>query len=225
MAVVALAAGCTQIAGSGHVITRNVPVSSFDRLEVGSAFDVQVSIGSAPGLTLHVDDNLLGRVDAAVTGDTLQIRLEPGLQVGKATLKADVTTVSLREIRADGASHVVLRDELSASNLVLKISGASQVDGPVRAQAATLQVSGASQVRLQGSSARLSIDGSGASRLELESLQVSRVDVNLSGASQARVSVSEAMSVDLSGASQLSYRGTPTITHQNVSGASHIERI
>lgn len=226
LTLAAVAAGCTQrIVGSGHVVTKDVTVSSFDRLDVGSAFEVQVSIGSAPRLTLHVDDNLLSRVDAGVSGGTLRIRLKPSLSLGRATLKADVTASSLSEIDASGASRVTLRDEVSGPNLLLKISGASEVDGQVRAQATTLEASGASRARLLGSANRLSIDGSGASRLQLEELQASNLEVSLSGATQATVSVSDTLSVDLSGASQLRYRGTPRITHQQVTGASQISQI
>jgi hypothetical protein len=39
------------------------------------------------------------------------------------------------------------------------------------------------------------------------------------------VGASEALSVDLSGASQLSYRGTPMITHQDVTGASQLNHV
>jgi Putative auto-transporter adhesin, head GIN domain len=223
--VAVLAAGCSHLTGSGHVVTKNVSVSSFSRLEVGSAFDVRVSIGPQPELALHVDDNLLGRVEAGVSGDTLRIKLEPGLTLGHATLKADVTAPSLTEIRVSGASHVVLADEVSAPNLALDISGASEVDGPVGTTSLSLYASGASRARLQGSSTRVSVDGNGASQLELESLLASTLDATLSGASQATVSVSESLSVDLSGASQLRYRGTPSITHQEVSGASQLERI
>jgi Putative auto-transporter adhesin, head GIN domain len=227
LAVVAsLASGCTsRLVGSGHVVTKHVAVASFDRLEVGSAFEVNVSIGSAPGLTLHVDDNLLSRVDTGVSGGTLRIGMKPSLSLGRATLKADVTATGLHEIRSSGASHVTLRDELSGPNLVLKISGASEVDGSIKAQSASFEVSGASRTRLTGTSDKLSIDGSGASQIELADLQASTLEVNLSGATQATVGESETLSVNLSGASQLSYKGMPRIVHQQISGASQLNQI
>jgi hypothetical protein len=49
--------------------------------------------------------------------------------------------------------------------------------------------------------------------------------VSLSGASNADVAVRRTISASLSGGSSLRYRGSPTVTRQDVSGSSSITRV
>lgn len=71
---------CTtdRVRGSGNVVARDVAVPSFSRLQVASAFEVTVSPGGQPSLTLQIDDNLDRHVDVGVDGDTLRIGLRRG---------------------------------------------------------------------------------------------------------------------------------------------------
>jgi putative autotransporter adhesin-like protein len=89
----------------------------------------------------------------------------------------------------------------------------------------TADLSGASEVRPSGRVGSVAANASGASRLALEQLQVDALEVSLSGASNAEVSVRRTISASLSGASSLRYRGSPTLTKQETSGGSSITRM
>jgi hypothetical protein len=218
--VAGVACGSVEV-GSGTVVTRTPPVGEFDRLEVGSAFVVTVTLGDAPAVVVRVDDNFADRLDVGVSNGTLHIGLTEGTEAARATLEADVTAVSISEIGTSGVASVHLADEISGE-LSATMSGASHLDGPVALDQGTLELSGASVVTLTGSAQDLSASGSGASRLALEGLSVASLEVTLSGASSARVTAEDELSYDLSGASSLQYGGSPTITHQSVTGGSSV---
>src|SRR3989442_2340292 len=74
--IVPAAVGCATITGSGKVVSTPVPVSSFSRLQVSSAFEVNVSFGEQEAVTLHVDDNVTGHLDVGVSNGTLHIGLK-----------------------------------------------------------------------------------------------------------------------------------------------------
>ena len=88
-----------------------------------------------------------------------------------------------------------------------------------------LSLSGASNAELSGSASRLLVSGSGASRLDSLQLQASDLVIELSGASEATVSVTGTISAVVSGASNLRYEGSPNFTKKDLSGASTIESI
>jgi hypothetical protein len=88
-----------------------------------------------------------------------------------------------------------------------------------------LSLSGASNAKLSGSASRLVVNGSGASELDLLQLPASDLVIDLSGASEASVSVTGTISAVVSGASGLRYKGSPRFTKKDVSGASTIESI
>jgi hypothetical protein len=208
--------------GSGTVVTRTPQVGAFERLEVGSAFDVTVTLGDAPAVVVRADDNFADRLDVGVTDGTLHIGLTEGTEAAQATLEADVTAVSLSEIGASGDASIHLADELTGEELSVTMSGASHLDASVALDHGTLELSGASVATLTGSAQDLSASGSGASRLALQGLSVSALDVTLSGASSAQVTAEDELSYDLSGASSLQYAGSPTLTHQSITGGSSV---
>jgi len=179
------AVSCHTVSGSGHVITREIPASSFTRIEVSGVFDVTVTTGDQDRVTLTVDDNLVDRLDVGVSGTTLRIGLKSGTTVSNATLKASVTARSLAGVSLSGASKAKLSGQLSA----------------------------------------LTAEASGASAIDAESLSLQDLTVTLSGASEATVSVDGTIAASLSGASTLRYRGSPTFTRKDVSGASQIEAV
>jgi putative autotransporter adhesin-like protein len=70
----------------------------------------------------------------------------------------------------------------------------------------------------------MTVEASGASQLDAEQLQIGDLTVGLSGASTATVSVTDTISAQLSGVSNLAYQGTPRFTRKDVSGGSTIEQ-
>lgn len=219
-----VASGCTAVRGSGDVVTIEVPVDDFNRLAVSHSFDVNVSVGDEPSLTLRVDDNLESSLEVEVTNDTLRIGLQPRTSVSNATLEADVTVTSLDAVEGSGAVSIDL-GSLAGSTLELQLSGASDLNGAVDFDNVTGVLSGASNIALSGRVATLDVDASGASDLALLDLEVDGLIVSLSGASSAEVSVNDSIRASLSGASSLRYRGDPDVTTIDVSGASSIGRI
>lgn len=221
----AAASACSAVVGSGNMITIDIPVADFSRVEVSNAFDVNVTIGEVPSLSLRIDENVEPHLDVGVSGDTLRIGLESGISFREVTLEADFTVPSLDWIEASGAVEMHLENQLTGDNLQIELSGASFLDGPVEVQSMTAAVSGASELVLTGRVGSLTVDASGASQLALLELAVDQMDVRLSGASNADVSVGGTLSANLSGASSLRYRGEPTITGVESLGASSISQI
>jgi hypothetical protein len=109
----------------------------------------------------------------------------------------------------------VLRDR----RLVLGLPAAGQV----RVGQVDADLSGSSSLDLDGHADRATVHASGASQARLNRLGVGSLTINLSGASNGQVWVRDAISAELSGASTLTYKGSPKFTRRTLSGASHIE--
>jgi hypothetical protein len=210
------------VTGSGNVVSRPIPVTSFSKLQVSYAFTVRVSFADPAALTVRVDDNLVDDLDVGVSGDTLRIGLKGGLAVSRATLQADVTVPSLSAIEESGASTVTPDGPVTTSAFSLALSGASTFDGDVALTDATVGLSGASHAVLSGSAKSITATVSGASQLEAGDLSLDALTIDLSGASHAAVNVTGTISASASGASNLTYSGSPSFSRKDVSGGSAI---
>ena len=84
-----------------------------------------------------------------------------------------------------------------------------------------MKLDGGSVAAVSGSAGRLEMNCSGAAKVDARDLAAKTAKVALSGASTARVNVSEELNVAASGASSLKYSGQPKV-EQKVSGASRV---
>src|SRR5712691_7811520 len=208
-AVLLAGVACTQITGSGRIVTKQVEVASFSRIEVSDVFDVSVAIGEPEKVTLRVDDNLTDHLDVGVAEGTLRLRLEASTSVRHATLHADVIARSLSGIEVSGSSKVHLSRRFTIDSLEVTLSGASVIDGSLACGSARVELSGASNATLSGSAEVLVLQGSGASQIEARRLQSRHLTVGLSGASEATVWATDTISAEVPEASSLRYRGSP----------------
>jgi len=244
LAIPLAAAGCSVVTGSGELATWDMVYTDFDEIEVGSAFEVEVSRADAFLVRITIDKKLYEYLDIDQRGHTLRIRLKPNHIYTDTTQRAIVTLPDLQRLELSGASEAdvsgfsvthTLDFELSgASRMELghtiagdskfSLSGASKVNGYIETDNGRFEVSGASQLTLKGNADNIDIEASGASDVTLPEFAVLTADVNLSGASDAVINVADSMDVHLSGGSELEYIGTPRLGELDVSGGSTLDR-
>jgi hypothetical protein len=95
----------------------------------GANFEVHVKTGGPAQAKVTMDDNLVDRVQATVSGNELRLGIKPGNTVRNAMLRAEVTVSQLDRLAANGASHATL--DSTVTGPALKLS----VEGPARSAA------------------------------------------------------------------------------------------
>jgi len=237
--------GCgPPVTGSGDIETREFDFSDFDRLEVGYAFDVEVTQSSSYSISVTADDNIFEYIIVSRRGDSLIITMRSNRLYLHTTQQAVITMPDLERLELSGASRgdvsgFVSSDKLGmylsgASSLIistmksgdatLTASGASKLSGSIDMADGTFEISGASNMELDGDADDVRMDISGASRFLGEEFTVDDANLDLSGASSATINAQGTIDADLSGASSLYYIGSPTLGDIDVSGASKIRK-
>ncbi|MFC1861716.1 head GIN domain-containing protein [Chloroflexota bacterium] len=223
--VFGLMVGCGFVlTGSGDLKTEEYAFRDFNRVQVSSAFEFEISRSNSYSISITADDNVIEKVQVTKEGDTLKIGLRTTPRLGSLTLKAVVTMPYLRGLAISGASRGTISDFSSADDVDITVSGASKVTGDITAGEADFEVSGASTVQLEGSANNIAADVSGASRFNLGDFMVDNANVTFSGASTGTVNLSGKLDANLSGASKLSYIGEPIMGNINTSGASTLRK-
>ncbi|MCA1821235.1 MAG: DUF2807 domain-containing protein, partial [Pseudonocardia sp.] len=214
--------GSDGVTGSGKLTTRTIDLSRVTSVVAGADFVVHVKTGGPAQAKVTMDDNLVDRVQATVSGNELRLGIKPGNTVRNATLRAEVTVSRLDRLAANGASHATLDSTVTGSALQLVVEGASQITGPVGVDRLDASESGASVLTLSGRAGSMYLESVGTSQLHGSELTVRDLDAVLSGVSQATVTVNNTLAVTADGVSVLRYRGNPTITRQKISGVSSV---
>jgi hypothetical protein len=230
LVLVALVVGCTiqtgSVTGSGNVVTREVDVSGFDRLEIGNAFNVDIRQGETFSVVVRVDDNLLDYLIVKKSGSTLKLGLKTGLTVGlqNTTQEARVTMPELTGLALSGAVLGTISGFQSTNRFDLDVSGASHLRGDIEAGDARFNVTGASGVTLRGSAGDLSVTARGASTVDLADFAVADAIVKAVGASHVTVKPDGTLDADATGASNVYLAGDPRSGSWDAAGASSVGR-
>jgi hypothetical protein len=193
----ALLPGC--LVGSGRLEERNLPLSDFDAIVAGDAFELHVAQADRYEVRVTADDNAWERVEVRRDGRTLHLGLAPQTPDANVTLRAEVTLPALARVG---------------------LSGAEQADGRLTGESLSVDCSGGARSLLTGQVRELRVEASGASHADLFDLATDRATVTLSGASNATLKVDELVSYDLSGASHLVVYGHPAVGFSHLSGGS-----
>ncbi len=213
------------IRAEGEVTSLDYSIPEYSTLKVSDAFNVYVSFSDTEeSIRIDANDNLHDKIVVKRDGDKLIIRLKTFTNVrGNATLNAYISTKNIESFDLGGASRVILENEWNVSKANIELSGASDFTGEIAADRLNLDMSGASNVDLFGVVSIVDADLSGSSDIKDYDLEIQNLRIDLSGASEAFLSVSESIDIEASGASTLNYKGDASITHKDLSGASEIK--
>lgn len=204
-------------------------VSSFHGIQVSNAFDVLISQSGTEALAVSASDkDDVSLIETEVKDGILIIRLKEGKNSWwprARKLKAYVSVKTLDKIKAGGASDIEIDGGLRTQDLVIDLSGASEFKGNINATGnVDIRLSGASDLDISGSAASAKIDASGASDMDGYEFATQSCDAHASGASSVTVSVEKEISVVLSGASSMRYKGGAVVKSISTSGASKISK-
>lgn len=218
--------GGERITGDGRIVTQQRSTGSFNSVEVSGALEVHVRQDAANSVKIETDANLMEYIEIFTDGNTLVIkpRKRANLDPSK-DLIVYVTAPSFRDIDISGASKIVGEGMISGSEpLDLHMSGAGEMSMQVSVPSLNADISGASTLMLKGKANDFTAEASGASEIKCIDLVTEKTLLDLSGASDAEVTVNRQLDADASGASSVTYRGNASV-NQKVSGAGSVKKV
>jgi hypothetical protein len=223
-------------------------VANFNAIRVSSAIDLYLTQSTTNKVAVSASsDEIRDRIITVVEGGVLILRLgENGTwfnwkKWGNYKTKAYVSIKDIDAITASGASDVHLINTIESPKIRIKLSGASDMKGDISGGTIIYDISGASDCKSSVDANTIVISGEGASKIELSG-RVDDLSVVISGASDAKLynliskgailkssgasniqaTVTELLKANSSGASNIDYKGNPSVKESNTSGASSI---
>lgn len=208
--------------GDGNVVKEERTASGFTSLEVSGAFNVYLYQGKAESLMVEADQNLMEFIITEVTGDKLEIYTKGTIR--KATkLNIYLTFEDLEMIDISGAVSIAGEDKMIFHELNLDGSGATEIDLIMDVELLKADISGASEINLSGEAKFVRLELSGASEISAFDFKVAHFELDVSGAADANIHVTENLDVEISGAASVRYKGSPHV-NSDISGAGSIKR-
>ena len=208
------------IRGEGTVITRNLELAPFSKIEANGDFKVYLLPGATQKVEVRGEPNILDQLRTRVTDDTWKITHEECVKNSKG-VEVFITLPVLASVFMNGSGSIEGEQAFTASDLEVVVNGSGSIALDVAASEITSRITGSGKILLQGSTPLHNIDISGSGRAEMYDLESQSVDVAISGSGIAQVSAANTLNVTISGSGIVYYKGEPTVS-QHISGSGKV---
>lgn len=201
--------------------TKTFTAKDFDRLAIGNAFHINViEAGSfkieAAGDRRDIDDLLVEERNGK-----LKIYFRNNFRIRRYRMNINIEMPALKEVDFSGATVSSIKGFDNTTDMKIVLSGASESTFLTSPKTYDVDLSGASTLDLEGKSQKIYAELSGASTLNAFSTETVEASLNLSGASNSKVTVAQQLKITASGASKVRYRGDAKVD-SNLSGSSKV---
>jgi hypothetical protein len=214
-----------KLSGVTKVSTKEV--SAFDKVDVSGAIDVIVNIGNKSEVVIEADSAIMPYVVTEVKDRELRIYNKDIIgfyNFKNNKILVTITTPSILELESSGACDVTIND-LKTDMFKVSLSGACDLIGSFECNVLDLESSGSSDSKLRGKVKNCNIELSGACDIKALDLEVDSLKIEGSGSSNVEITVQNSLDVELSGASELRYKGEPKYIKTDMSGVSNLTKI
>ncbi len=191
------------VQGNGQISEIEKKISNFNKIDASGDFDINVKLGKEAKIKIIADKNLHKHITAKVVNNTLYLSTN---KILSPTNEIEIFLITPQLVAAN----------ISGSN-DLKIHN-------YHGQIFKLEISGAGTFYGSGKVDIFDVEISGAGELKSEKLVTKVSKIQISGAGEGIINVTDELYAEVSGAGDLLYIGNPKIIKTDISGAGSIKK-
>ena len=220
------ATGCIDdltIRGNGMEASEGRITPDFNQVKSEGAFDVHITSGDEPDVTVNAESNILPYIETDVRNHTLRIYIR-GVHNVKNQLPMNVyiTVPDLEGITQSG-SGTVTSGFFTSDRFTVTLSGSGNIETAVDAGTVDALISGSGDLVISGAANDAGFTISGSGKIDAANLTVHDCDAKISGSGNIWVTVEHFLSVAISGSGNVYYQGNPEI-EKHISGSGNVIR-
>lgn len=212
------------VSGSESFVQTMDNLSSFKKLYISAGIiEVVLHQGNKSAVRLEGDKEVIADLDIKVSQGELDILYKNGHKIKDSStkIKVDIWTKTLTSITARGYVDIKGGENWRVSSLRFLLTGSGSVDMSLSAKNLLIELSGDTQLILSGNADSQNVAITGAAKYDGSDLKTMSSTVVLSGAGSTTVFAKKTLDVTIYGSGDVHYKGSPSIT-QNVYGSGSI---
>jgi hypothetical protein len=206
------------IEGNGNVVTKEIAVSAFDALKVGTVAEVKLIQGAKEGVKIEADENLQVLFDVRNEGNKLVIdtkKMNNKNIKSKTKMKVYVTFKSLKNIELSTIGNITADNTLSFDDVTIKNSSVGNVDLKLTASTLNLTNNSVGQVTLSGKADNAVVKNNGVGSLKAGDFAVQTMDIENGGVGSAEVNAAKSLKVKDSFLGKVKNKGAAPVRKMN----------
>jgi hypothetical protein len=209
--------------GSGKAATENRKVDAFTKITLAGNYKLVLKQGAA-AINITADDNLLKSIETNVSGDELKITTK-GSICNASPMVISITNPDFQSVKSSGTIDLSSDGILNIKDFDMEFAGASKVNLEMNAAKVKTLASGKAEINLKGQASDHTVIMNGSATLNAVDFTVANYRVETRGDVSSRINVLSELSVNISGAGSVEYKGSPSKINNENSGATSIKKI
>lgn len=201
-----------RIEGSGHLITKDFPVQSFDEIKSGGVFHVILSQGSKEGVKIEADDNLMDLFEVKNEGSKLIVKMKKGSNFNsKNKMKVYISFKKLKYMDLSMVGGLTSENNLTFDELTIDNKSVGSIDISMTAQTLTVDNRSVGEVKLNGKAEKAVIKNKGVGSFHASGLVVQTMNIENTGVGHAEVNAEKELTVKDSFLGKVRNKGAATV--------------
>ena len=197
-----------RIEGSGNVITKEIPVKSFDHLTSQGVFSLQLSQGDKESVKIEAEDNLIELITVENDGSGLEIKMKKDVSINsKKKMTVYVTFRNLKSMDLSMVGGTSSTEQLKFADLQFKNQSVGSVNLDMVLQSLNLENESVGSLKLKGSAENAVIKSNSVGSIQAADFVVQKMDVDNNGVGGATVNAEKELKVSDSFLGKVSNKG------------------
>lgn len=199
--------------------------TDFNSIEIGSVFNIEVVQGDDWEVSLSGRDEDVKDVVIRKMDKTLNVNFSRDISRwdhDREEIRVYIRMPELDAINLSGAAKGYVNG-FDHYRMDINLSGAASAEMDLKLKDVKINLAGTSRLNLYGSGENMDITLTGASSLDSYDFDSRYAKIDASGISHAKVNVARELQADVSGGSEVRYKGDPQIKSQVTTGSRIIK--
>ena len=186
----------TKIEGSGHVITKDVPVQSFNQLEASGVFNVSLIQGDKESVKIEAEDNLQQLFEVRNEGSKLIASMKKDSHFNsKKRMTVYVSFKNLKSMDLKMVGNLSSEGNLNFGDLALDNKSVGSVELALSAQKIDIKNKSVGNLKLSGKAENAVIRSNSVGAIKAADLVVQTMDIDNDGVGSAEVNAAKELKV------------------------------
>ncbi|RYE30283.1 MAG: DUF2807 domain-containing protein [Sphingobacteriaceae bacterium] len=209
--------------GSGKMASEDRKINAFSKITTSGSFKIVLKQGAA-AIKVSSDDNLLKFVETDVSGDELKISTKNEICTDKP-IEINITNPNFAGVKSSGTLDLSADGKLNVKDFDMELAGVSKVNLDLTAANIKTLANGSSEINLKGQAAANNVTLNGSANLDALDFIVASYKIETRGDAHCKVNVLSELSVNISGAGDVQYKGNPAKINNENAGAASLKKI
>lgn len=205
-----------KLKGSGNVVTRAIPVQSFDELNLSGIFSVLLSQDGKEEVRIEAEDNLQDLFEVKNEGSRLLIRMKKNVDFKNTKkMKVYVSFKKLKTMDLKTVGDISSEQNLNFDQLKIDNESVGSVDLKLTAQSLNIDNKSVGNVKLSGKADNVVIKNKSVGSIQASAFVVQKMDIDHNGIGSAEVNAEKELKVKDSFLGKVKNKGSATARRMN----------